>query len=235
MSEKDKEKKKVVLKVSFSKREGLPNKKEQPQLITEWNYTRIAIALIILFILIATGVGLLLDDNKRVHPANIPQSKQTKDAQTTIRNVPDKAADSIVLKETKPLVDSSLSNKKQAVINTFTETLDNVVRAQLAKGIWKNEPFGKITDSIKVNSEEATGIFYFTELNNMKGQTVFHVWKHEGTIIFKKQRDVLEDSYKTYTSKLFTKRSVGSWSVETVDSNNKQMNVINFTVVEAVD
>lgn len=38
-------------------------------------------------------------------------------------------------------------------------------------------------------------------------------------------------SWKTYTSKLFTKNSVGVWTVETVDSNNRNLNAVNFEVV----
>jgi hypothetical protein len=133
------------------------------------------------------------------------------------------------------VVISSPPNNEQTSIKTPAQIFGSIVRAQLAKGIWKNEPLGKITGPIRVNSEEATGIFYFTELENMQGKAVFHIWKYKGDVIFKKKKDVLEDHWKTYTSKLFTRRSVGPWSVETVDSNNQQLNVINFEVVSTTD
>ena len=236
MSEKDHEKKKVTLKLSFSKQDDSPRRKEGPQMITEWNYTRIAIVLVILLILITVGINLLNDEDIRVTAEKNVQGKHIKEAETNVSDLPVKATDSIVLKEKKQAVaPPSRPNEEQTSIKTPAHNLGSVVRAQLAKGIWKNEPFRKIAGTVKVNGEEATGIFYFTELENMKDEAVFHIWKYKGDVIFKKKRVVQDDLWKTYTSKLFTRRSIGSWSVETVDSNNRQLNVINFKVVLATD
>ena len=67
----------------------------------------------------------------------------------------------------------------------------------------------------------------------MKGKAVFHIWKYKGDVIFKKKRDIQKNNWKTYTSKLFTRRSIGPWTVETVDSNDRQLNIIHFDVVSA--
>jgi hypothetical protein len=233
MSEKDKEKKKIALKLSFSNLGDLPRRKEEPQMITEWNYTRIAIALVLLFILIVVGISILQNGDVPVVTGNNAQEKQIKEVQTNISHLPEKVTDSIVLKEKKQAVVSSLPDKKTTFTIPSAQISGSMKRAQLAKGIWKNEPFGKITGTIKVNSKEATGIFYFTELENMAGKAVFHIWKYKGDVIYKKKKDILEDHGKTYTSKLFTRRSIGPWSVETVDSNNRQLNVINFKVLAA--
>ena len=235
MSEKDQEKKKVVLKLSFSNQETSSGKKEEPRMITEWNYTRIALALVTLLILIIVGINLFNDEDIEIITEKNAQEKLIKEAETNVSDLPVKATDSIVLKEKEQAVALSLADKKQTSTKTPAHNSGSVVRAQLAKGIWKNEPFRKISGTIKVNSKEATGIYYFTELENMKGEAVFHIWKYKGDVIFKKKKDVLEDNWNTYTSKLFTRRSVGPWSVETVDSNNRQLNVINFKVVLATD
>jgi len=214
MSEKDKEKKKIVFRVSFSNQENMPGNRVEPQMVTEWNYLRIAIAGLVLIFLIVIGIIILQGDEKSATTGNNEQGKQIKQATT---------------KDIEP--DTNLADKKQAPTNKSAQIYDGLVRAKLATGIWENEPFGKITGSIKVNGEEATGIFYFTELENMKGKAVFHIWKYKGEVIFKKKRDIQENSWKTYTSKLFTKHSVGPWTVETVDSNKRQLNVIHFDVV----
>ena len=234
MSEKDQEKK-VTLKLSFSKKGDSLRRKEQPQMITEWNYMRIAYVLVTLLILIIVSINLFNDEDKEIITEKNAQGKLIKEAETNVNDLPVKATDSIVLKEKKQAVAPSQTNKEQASIKTSAHNRGSVLRGQLAKGIWENEPFGKITGTIEVNSKEATGIFYFTELENMKGVAVYHVWKYKGDVIFKKKRVVQDDRWKTYTSKLFTRRSIGSWSVETVDSNNRQLNVINFKVVAATD
>ncbi len=199
MSEKDQEKKKVVLKITVSNPKELSGNKEEPETITEWNYTRISIALIVLLgIFIAVVMSISQDDEI-------------------------------------PVVSSSLPVKKEVSNTPPAHNPGKVVSAQLAKGVWENKPFGKINNTIKVSDSEATGVFYFTELENMQNQAVFHIWKYKGEIVFKKKKNVLKDHWNTYTSKLFTTRTIGPWSVETVDSDNRQLNVINFNVVAATD
>lgn len=235
MSEQDQEKKKVVFKVNFSKQEEMPREKEEPQMVTEWNYMRIAIAGLVMIVLIAVGINISQDEEKSEVTGNNVQGKQIKEAKADSNPLAAKATGSAVSKVKKQAAISSQLGKKQTSTKKPTQISGGLVRAQLAKGIWKNEPFGNITGSVKVNGEEATGIFYFTELENMKGKAVYHIWKNKGEVIFKKKKDILENRWRTYTSKLFTERSVGSWTVETVDSNNRQLNVINFEVVAEKD
>ncbi|MCF6253111.1 MAG: DUF2914 domain-containing protein [Methylococcaceae bacterium] len=235
MSEKDKVKKDVVFKVRFSKPKSLSKKKEQPQMITKWNYMRIAMAMVIFLILIIVGLTLLRNEDTQEATVNNTQQEPIKQAQTSINPVPDKVAAATVLKVNKQAVTPALPNKKQTLVKKQDQVQSSMLRAQLAKGIWQNEPFGNITGPIKVNANEATGIFYFTELENMKNKAIFHIWKYKGDVIFKKKKEVLDNRWNTYTSKLFTKLSVGPWSVETVDSNNRQLNLINFTVVATPD
>lgn len=199
MSEKDQEKKQVVLKITVSNPKELSGNKEEPEMLTEWNYTRITIALVLLLGVIITLVMTISQD------------------------------------EEIPAVSSSLPIKKQISKKSPVLSPGKVVSAQLAKGVWENKPFGKINNTIKVSDSEATGVFYFTELENMKNEAIFHIWKYKGEVVFKKKKSVLKDHWSTYTSKLFTRRTVGPWSVETVDSNNRQLNVINFKVVAAAD
>jgi hypothetical protein len=235
MSEKDKEKKNVVFKLRFSNHENLSSKSEAPHMITEWNYARIVIALVILLFLIAVGGTIFQNEDTQEVTVENTQKIPVEPAQTSINPITDKVTDPIVLNVKKQATASILPKQKQNPTKIPDQVTGNMVRAQLAKGIWQNEPFGNITGPIKVNADEATGIFYFTELENMKNKVIFHVWKYKGDVIFKKKKEVIDDRWNTYTSKLFTKRSVGSWSVETVDSNNRQLNLINFTVVATTD
>jgi len=227
MSKKDKEKKNVVLRVSFSNQGKMSNNHVGSQMVTEWNYMRVAMAGIVLLILIVVGIKLLLGEDELAVTENQLQEKPIIEAKTDIKPLAPKHVEPVISKVKKQLPITTPTDKKQV------STSGSLVRAQLAKGIWENEPFRKITGSIKVNGKEATGIFYFTELENMKGKTVFHIWKYKGDVIFKKKRNIQENSWKTYTSKLFTRRSIGPWTVETVDSNDQQLNVIHFDVVSA--
>ena len=209
----------------------MPSKQSEPQLVIEWNYKRIAIAGAAFIIVITVGINILWNEDVSVTTENKVQEAQIKVAKSDINSLASQSTESIVSNTKKLAANADLPDKKQTSSKNSAQSSSGLVRAQLSKGIWKNEPFGKITGSIKVNNEEATGIYYFTELENMKGKTVFHIWKYKGDVIFRKKRDIQDNNWKTYTSKLFTRRSVGSWTVETVDSNNRQLNVINFDVV----
>jgi hypothetical protein len=236
MSDKNQEEEKEVLfKLRFSKQKDSSKTTDQPQMISEWNYTRIGSALIGLFVLVAIGISIFLIEDSPTEPKKNSQSIQIQKIETNISQLPTAPPDTNVIKETQSPVIVKLPTITQTSKETPAQISGSVVRALLAKGIWQNEPFRKISGTIKVNSKDATGIFYFTELENMKDQSIFHIWRYKGDIIFKKQKHVTENQWQTYTSKLFTKRSIGSWSVETVDSNNRQLNLINFNVVSATD
>ena len=231
MSEEDKEKKKVVFKVSLSNQRNVPNNQAEPQLVNEWNYKRIAIAGAAFIIIIAMGINILWNEDKSATTEKKVQETRIKEVKTDVNPLALQGTETIVSNTKKLAENTVLPDNKHDSSKNSAQISGGLVRAQLSKGIWENEPFGKITGSIKVNNKEATGIYYFTELENMKGKTVFHVWKYKGDVIFKKKRGIQDNSWKTYTSKLFTRRSVGPWTVETLDSNGRQLNVINFDVV----
>ena len=235
MSEENEEKKKVVLKVNFSKQGDMPSKKIESQMVTEWNYMRVAMAGVVMIILIAVGIYISRDEDKLVVAGNNRQGKQIIKDQIDSKPPPAKAADSVALKIKKQTVVLNQSAKKQTFRKSAVQIAGGLVRAQLARGIWKNEPFGNIHGTIKADGKEATGLFYFTELENMKGKAIYHIWKYKGEVIFKKKKDILDNHWRTYTSKLFTSRSIGPWSVEAVDSENRQLNIISFDVVAVQD
>ncbi|MGR9100182.1 MAG: DUF2914 domain-containing protein [Gammaproteobacteria bacterium] len=223
MSEEAKEKKKVVFKVNFSKEDAQP-KNSEPKYVTEWNYIRIAGAVLAMLILILIGIKISGDDEPVTAGGD---------------------ADSVSREDKIPPV-SATSKTGAGDVNPAANAVDGgavetksisaaggVIRAQLAKGIWENEPFGDVSLPVIVSSREATGVFYFTELENMQGKDVYHIWKRDGEVIFRMKKNVTDRRWKTYTSKLFTPRLTGSWTVETTDGGDRRLNVIHFDVVAA--
>ncbi len=112
-----------------------------------------------------------------------------------------------------------------------TEALNpHITRAQLARGINKLEPFGKIELPILVDTSKAQSIIYFTEVNNMSGRTVFHEWLKEGKSIFKKKVIIRGNRWRFYTSKLFPYNSAGQWQVRISNAQGDILHKINFSV-----
>ena len=242
------EKKKFIFKVNFSKNRAKPEGDAVPKLITEWNYPRIAAAVVVLLLLLFGVFKLFQDPEQPIELAERANGIETQSVLVEKKAVmpePVKKVESTINKtiETKPQESpvkmaaktpepSPKNISEQSAEMAAASVLPNgVVRSKLATGMWEKEPFGEVQLPIKVNKEMATGIFYFTELEGMSGQTLFHVWKRDGKIIFKQKKPVSSNNHRTYTSKLFTTASVGPWTVELDDANNQPLHIIHFDVV----
>ncbi|MGR9072102.1 MAG: DUF2914 domain-containing protein [Gammaproteobacteria bacterium] len=227
MSEEAKEKKKVVFKVNFSKEDAQP-KNSDPKYVTEWNYIRIAGAVLAMLILILIGIKISGDDEQV--PAGGDADSVSREDKVPPVSSTSKTGAAAVGRDGNPAANAV---DGAAIETKSIPAAGGVIRAQLAKGIWENEPFGDVTLPVIVSSREATGVFYFTELENMQGRDVYHVWKRDGEVIFRMKKNVTDRRWKTYTSKLFTPRLTGSWTVETTDGGERRLNVIHFDVVAA--
>ncbi|NOQ13123.1 MAG: DUF2914 domain-containing protein [Methyloprofundus sp.] len=113
-----------------------------------------------------------------------------------------------------------------------TEYLNpHITRARLALGVNKHEPYGKVDLPILVGNTKAEGFYYFTEVSNMKGRTVFHEWLREGKTIYKRKFVIRGKKSRMTTSKLFTYRTAGQWQVRIITKQGELLHKINFSVV----
>ena len=106
----------------------------------------------------------------------------------------------------------------------------HITHAQLALGMNKLKPYGEVDLPLLVDNTEARGIFFFTEVSNMQGSTVFHEWLKEGKSIYKLKAIIRTNKSRFYTSKLFTHRSVGQWQVRIITDQGEVLHKIDFSV-----
>lgn len=106
-----------------------------------------------------------------------------------------------------------------------------VSRALLAGGINKKEPFNLILSPVVSDRDKAISLFYFTEIQDMKGQVLFHHWLRNGKTVFKRKLNILGNHWRAATSKNITFSKKGRWQVKLVDGDGNIMNVINFDVI----
>lgn len=106
----------------------------------------------------------------------------------------------------------------------------NITRAQLAQGVNKLEPFGEIELPILVDKSKAASVTYFTEVNNMQGETVFHEWLQDGKSIYKRKINIRGDRWRISTSKLFPYNSIGQWQVRIINQQGDILHKIDFSV-----
>ena len=91
-----------------------------------------------------------------------------------------------------------------------------VSRAQFTLGIDNREPVSMV-DSIDSNSHRS--ITFFTELNDMSGQTVTHQWTHKDKVMFEKSFEVKAQRWRVWTSKTLIPSWKGIWTVNVLDSD----------------
>ena len=100
-----------------------------------------------------------------------------------------------------------------------------VSRAQFTLGIDNREPVSMV-DSIDSNSHRS--ITFFTELDDMSGQTVTHQWTHNDKVMFEKTFEVKANRWRVWTSKTLIPSWKGTWTVYVLDSNRSVLESKSF-------
>ena len=95
---------------------------------------------------------------------------------------------------------------------------DFVTRAVLTTAVVNKEPVDVLDAQVSLFSINEK-LFFFTEVNNMKSQTVFHRWFFENTLMAEVKLDIFSTRYRTYSSKEIMTKQRGNWRVELVNSN----------------
>lgn len=114
---------------------------------------------------------------------------------------------------------------------TETQYLNkHIIAAQLARGVENLTPFGDVYLPFLVNKLNAEGLFFYTQVKNMRGHTVFHEWLKQGKLIYKHKFNIRRNIGKIYTSKLFSYRAHGQWQVRIVNEQGEVLHKIDFSV-----
>jgi len=124
-------------------------------------------------------------------------------------------------------------NEPETVVAPGKQTFSVVkglTRVQLAKGISDKEPYGEIISPVIVDDDKATGVFYFTELRGMQGETVYHEWLRNGKVVYSKPIRILGKRWRAATRKLMNRSFTGNWTVRLKAGNGDVLNEIKFVV-----
>jgi len=118
-------------------------------------------------------------------------------------------------------IESPTSGPLFGIILTFalflggTATAGEISRALFTTGIDNREPVA-IVDSI--DSSTSNSITFFTEVNDMSGQTVTHQWMYQDQVMFEKTFDVKAARWRIWTSKTLIPGWTGIWMVNVLDN-----------------
>jgi len=91
-----------------------------------------------------------------------------------------------------------------------------VSRALFTTGIDNREPVDMIDGA---DSSALRSIFFFTELQDMPGQTVTHQWTYQDKVMFERTFEIKADRWRVWTSKTLIPAWSGTWTVNVLDGD----------------
>ncbi len=201
------EKKSIVIKLKYPTGQ-MPGKKiPAPKTVTEWNYKRIAFAVGGIAALAALAMYFFSSD---------PQ----KTAVGKVASVP--------VANNAPVITSEVVQKK----DTATEaSKKKVIRVQLTSKIVNSEPVGEISLPLKAGEKKPVPVYFFAELADMKGQTVYHEWLLDDKLISKKTVNISDKTWRTSSRQMIAYTTNSNWAVRLVDEKGQVLNEKKFTVI----
>lgn len=215
----------VVIKINYDKdkqRKALID----PKMVTVWHTGRILTAGFILLIL---AVGLFYGFTSENADRNTLQSKDTNNAaELTEPQTPFE----IKSESPKPLVAAQLSDARNvAVVKPSTIIFDKrVIRASINTAPKYDEPGEPIKQPVIASQNQAMELFYFSQIKNLKANTLFHAWYKDGQLVNKKQFEVKTDNARLISSRKLTLKDAGEWQVVLIDMKGKKFSEANFSV-----
>jgi hypothetical protein len=99
-----------------------------------------------------------------------------------------------------------------------------VARAQFTTAVVDREP----VDHVVRLDEQATRIFFFTDLRNLQGRTVTHRWEFEGQIVSEVEFKVGGPRWRVYSAKSLLPGETGKWTVFVIDESGWPLHATMF-------
>lgn len=96
-----------------------------------------------------------------------------------------------------------------------------VARAQFTSGIHRREPVDRLGPTLSAAANRAGGVYYFTELHDMQGHTVFHRWELDGKKVAEVRFPVRGRRWRVYSSKVINHSLAGQWRVVVTDDRGR--------------
>ncbi len=234
--------KKLVIKVNYENTGKTSEEQFSPESIEEWDLKKIAIALL-LSILILVGFYYLLFNKQTIKKTEMADTNP-RDQLQRINVIEEKVNQKVNVEqpaviETKKTI--SISEAKKTSINTGVKVKetqlepvgksDFVARSQLSYLVKNREPQDKVISPIKIDRNKTIKIYYFTEIRNMTGRTVFHLWIYNGKQIFKKPIKVKRPRWRAATYKTVDGSLVGNWQVKLLDEKSNPLDTLSFEII----
>jgi hypothetical protein len=103
-----------------------------------------------------------------------------------------------------------------------------VKRFELARAVWGNKPRGGL-QTIRWNADGVAAVCAFSDVEDRAGGTLYYRWLRDGKQVAKVRVGIGADRWRSYSSKVVTKRMKGKWRVELRDAKGRLLARADFT------
>lgn len=207
----------VVIKINVdkSKKPG-----DEAKIVTVWHTERIAAAAFGLVLLIAAMIWLFSGDDAE------PTTEQP-----VISALPLPETTSV---EPAAQAPAPVQTKTTATLERPAAIIldRHVVRASLNTSFKADEPDGKPQLPIRLQPGQTLELHYFTELKNLQGKTLQHIWLRNGQLVSKKHLPIKDKLFKISSSRVLSSKDQGVWQVKLINGKDKLLSEANFLVSE---
>lgn len=243
------DKRNIVIKVKYPVSGKAPID-SAPRMVTEWNIKRILIAVSVLVLMLILLTYVITNDEQKSEVDNaaitvnaidksVTPQAEVKETETKNLAIPKQAIEKYgssvkqkkePYKETADMPVNRVIKKPANNKIIVPKAAHNVSKAVLTYKINNKEPAGETVRTVEVNRKKPIWVYYFTELNAMKGNKVYHEWLKNGAVVSKQELLVSTDTWRTSSRKLLSDSERGNWAVRLVDKNGRLLNQKNFKV-----
>ncbi|UZE96593.1 DUF2914 domain-containing protein [Alkalimarinus alittae] len=107
---------------------------------------------------------------------------------------------------------------------------NRIVKAQLTHTVNKNEPVGRLGDSVSMKGDKLIKVYLFTGLKGLKGETLYHDWYLSGKKMARVKINVRSNETSASSSKFIDQYMTGDWRVKVSTSRGDELVSANFNV-----
>ncbi|UJX25687.1 DUF2914 domain-containing protein [Pseudoalteromonas sp. CF6-2] len=107
---------------------------------------------------------------------------------------------------------------------------DKVSRAVLTTDVVDREPVNVLKSDVKL-LDISQSLSFFSELKNMQGQTVRHVWYYQDQQLASIELAISSPRFRTYSTKNIMPEQVGDWRVVVVDTDGNLLAQKEFRIL----
>ena len=211
------DRKNIVIKVKYPTT-GTKGSVAHPKLVDQWDFKKIGIAaggvLFVLLLLLFVFSG---DDESTEQTITIEQPIVIEKSATIEPKV--------IKGSEKPV------SKVSESVTKVGDTSKIVLRSMLTFNIKDSEPQAPVTSPLHVSKTKPVSVFYFSELNNLKGKTVYHEWLLEGELITRKKVNISGDNWRITSRQYLNDNIKNHWVVRVVDEKGHLITQIPFQVI----